>query len=147
MDRVSRRYVAVVFAAALLGVVSGCGDGIADGGSDETLGVGVKALTIGVVDESPLELRDVLDLPGAILRPATGGGEVLLPGGVSPAVLSVERWAADVQDLVVIEGGARGNHVSNVAPLVDAGSVRVVLEAGSAALDLPDFNLMLSADD
>src|SRR5207244_12501018 len=45
-----------------------------------------------------LALSDVLDLPSTLLRPATGGGEVVLPAGAHPAKVRIESVASSAAD-------------------------------------------------
>jgi glucose/arabinose dehydrogenase len=80
----------------------------------------------------PLTAADVLEVPAPVLRPRGGVGEVVLPGGVSPARVRLEH--ADGQVLFELLGNVRGNRVTAASALGASDALRIHVEAGTNAL-------------
>jgi glucose/arabinose dehydrogenase len=89
-----------------------------------------------------MEIKDVLATPVPTLR-TPAGGVVDLPVG-SPT--SVVRLETVVGPLLEVRGRAGGNQIVNPATQASNQAVRVVISAGSTALEIPESNLAFRDD-
>lgn len=97
----------------------------------------------------PLELDDILATPIPTLRTPVGA-PVVLPAGATAGSIRVEVYdAAEATFGLVLEvrGSAAGNTLNNPPALGEHGNVRVSIQAGSAALNMPDADLSFVTDD
>jgi glucose/arabinose dehydrogenase len=94
----------------------------------------------------PLELRDIAATPAATWVVASTGVQPELPSGTAPAQMRIEGANAAGTLVSFVGRATTGNTQIDFATLAQTVAVRVVFQAGTAAVSLAPSNLTIDGD-